>query len=70
MPPGRAPSGSPGVPQLVEDLDTQIDAMIEDGTYVRLYRKHFHDPIAADLLTVRRKPASQIASTDLEPTKI
>lgn len=43
--------------------------MIDDGTYVKLYRKYFHDPIAADLITVRPKLASQIADTDLEPTK-
>ncbi|WNZ09983.1 hypothetical protein [Streptomyces sp. 11x1] len=46
-----------------------LDAMIDDGTYVKLYRKYFHDPIAADLITVRPKLASQIADTDLEPTK-
>ncbi|WP_215447737.1 ABC transporter substrate-binding protein [Streptomyces sp. ATCC 21386] len=59
-----------GEPKLVEDLDSQIDAMIDDGTYVKLYRKYFHDPIAADLLTVRPKLASRIAGTDLEPTNV
>ena len=37
--PGSAfPMGKDGDPKLLKDIDDQIDAMIEDGTYIKLYR--------------------------------
>ncbi|NGO07983.1 amino acid ABC transporter substrate-binding protein [Streptomyces sp. HC44] len=58
-----------GDPKLLKDLDTQIDAMIDDGTYIKLYKKYFHDPIATDLIKERPNLASQVVNTDLEPTQ-
>ncbi|MEU0071234.1 transporter substrate-binding domain-containing protein [Streptomyces sp. NPDC006332] len=58
-----------GDPNLLKDIDAQIDAMIEDGTYIKLYRKYFHDPIAHDLILERPKLAQQITKNpDLAPT--
>ncbi|MBP2324976.1 polar amino acid transport system substrate-binding protein [Kibdelosporangium banguiense] len=57
-----------GDPKLHAALDNQIDAMIDDGTYVRLYRKYFKAPIAADLLKERPRLADKIRGTDLAPT--
>ncbi|EGX57327.1 ABC transport system, periplasmic solute-binding protein precursor [Streptomyces zinciresistens K42] len=58
-----------GDPALLRDLDAQLDAMIKDGTYVRLYKKYFKDPIAVDLLKERPELASRIKGTDLAPTE-
>jgi hypothetical protein len=58
-----------GDPKLPADLDAQIDAMIDDGTYVTLYRKYFKDPIAAALLQERPKLAAKIQGTDLASPK-
>jgi hypothetical protein len=52
---------------LLADLDTQIDAMIDDGTYLTLYRKYSTHPVAADLLQERPKLADKVAGTDLAP---
>ncbi|MFI7293394.1 substrate-binding periplasmic protein [Streptomyces sp. NPDC050121] len=58
-----------GDPKLLKDIDAAIDAMIEDGTYVRLYKKYFHDPIAKDMLRERPKLVWQINKhPDLSPT--
>jgi polar amino acid transport system substrate-binding protein len=57
-----------GDPAFLNDLDAQIDKMIEDGTWVKLYKKYFHHPVAADLLRERPELAHQVAGTDLEPT--
>jgi polar amino acid transport system substrate-binding protein len=56
-----------GDPQLLADIDAQIDAMIEDGTYLTLYRKYFTHPVAAGLLTVRPNLAAKVEGTDLAP---
>ncbi|MDQ0750026.1 polar amino acid transport system substrate-binding protein [Streptomyces africanus] len=58
-----------GDPKLLKDLDAQIDAMIDDGTYVKLYKKYFHDPIASDLIRERPKLARQVMNTDLAPAR-
>jgi polar amino acid transport system substrate-binding protein len=58
-----------GDPKLLADLDAQIDAMIDDGTYLTLYRKYFTHPVAADLLKERPKLAEKVAGTDLAPTQ-
>ncbi|GAA2400428.1 transporter substrate-binding domain-containing protein [Streptomyces coeruleofuscus] len=59
-----------GDPELLKDIDAQIDAMIEDGTYIKLYKKYFHDPIARDLIMERPKLAQQlIEHPDLAPTR-
>lgn len=58
-----------GDPKLREDIDAQIDAMIDDGTYIRLYKKYFHDPIARDLIRERPKLARQVMNTDLAPAR-
>ncbi|MET9759406.1 transporter substrate-binding domain-containing protein [Streptomyces sp. NPDC006372] len=57
-----------GDPELLKDIDHQIDQMIDDGTYIRLYKKYFHDPIAADLIKERPKLAEQVMEhPDLAP---
>lgn len=56
-----------GDPKLLADLDEQIDAMIDDGTYLTLYRKYFTHPVAADLLKERPNLAEKVAGTDLAP---
>ncbi|GAA4555239.1 hypothetical protein [Streptomyces collinus] len=43
--------------------------MIDDGTYIKLYRKYFRDPIAADLIVERPKLAKQVMNTDLAPSR-
>ncbi|MGP8297666.1 substrate-binding periplasmic protein [Streptomyces inhibens] len=58
-----------GDPKLLKDIDAQIDAMIDDGTYVTLYKKYFQDPIAADLIKKRPRLAKQVKGTDLAPAK-
>jgi polar amino acid transport system substrate-binding protein len=58
-----------GDPKLLKDLDAQIDAMIDDGTYVKLYRKYFQDPIAANLIKERPNLAKQVKGTDLAPAE-
>ncbi|MEV5912722.1 substrate-binding periplasmic protein [Streptomyces chartreusis] len=63
------PMRKDGDPKLLKDLDAQIDAMIEDGTYIKLYRKYFRDPIAADLIVERPKLAKQVMNTDLAPDR-
>jgi polar amino acid transport system substrate-binding protein len=57
-----------GDPKLLKDLDAQIDAMIDDGTYLTLYRKYFKHPVAADLLKERPKLSEKVKGTDLAPT--
>jgi polar amino acid transport system substrate-binding protein len=56
-----------GDPKLLRDLDRQIDAMIEDGTYLKLYKKYFQDPVAANLLKERPKLADKVKGTALAP---
>ncbi|MPY62092.1 amino acid ABC transporter substrate-binding protein [Streptomyces spongiae] len=56
-------------PRLLKDIDAQIDAMIDDGTYVKLYKKYFHDPVAADLIKERPNLAKQVMNTDLAPVQ-
>ncbi|WP_030669352.1 substrate-binding periplasmic protein [Streptomyces cellulosae] len=56
-----------GDPELLKDIDAQIDAMIDDGTYIKLYRKYFQDPVAADLIKERPRLAEQVEGTDLAP---
>ncbi|MFE0254393.1 substrate-binding periplasmic protein [Streptomyces sp. NPDC059010] len=63
------PMRKDGDPKLLKDIDDQIDAMIDDGTYIKLYRKYFHDPIAADLITERPNLAKQVLNTDLAPSR-
>lgn len=58
-----------GDPKLLADLDTQIDKMIDDGTYVTLYRKYFHDPVAADLIKERPNLAAAVKGTELAPAE-
>ncbi|MEV0495059.1 substrate-binding periplasmic protein [Streptomyces atratus] len=58
-----------GDPKLLKDIDAQIDAMIDDGTYVKLYKKYFQDPIAADLIKERPNLAKQVEGTDLAPAE-
>ncbi|MFI9753929.1 hypothetical protein [Streptomyces collinus] len=52
-----------------DQIDDQIDAMIDDGTCIKLYRKYFRDPIAADLIVERPKLAKQVMNTDLAPSR-
>ncbi|MFD5948442.1 substrate-binding periplasmic protein [Streptomyces collinus] len=63
------PMRKDGDPELLADIDDQIDAMIDDGTYIKLYRKYFRDPIAADLIVERPKLAKQVMNTDLAPSR-
>lgn len=58
-----------GDPKLLRDIDAQINAMIDDGTYIKLYRKYFHDPIAIDLIKERPNLAKQVENTDLAPVR-
>ncbi|GAA4305078.1 ABC transporter substrate-binding protein [Streptomyces venetus] len=59
-----------GDPRLLKDIDHQIDEMIDDGTYIRLYKKYFHDPIASDLIKERPKLAEQVMNhPDLAPSR-
>jgi polar amino acid transport system substrate-binding protein len=46
-----------------------IDQMIQDGTYLTLYRKYFKRPLAAALLKERPALAGQVAGTELAPTE-
>ncbi|MFC9684191.1 substrate-binding periplasmic protein [Streptomyces sp. NPDC056948] len=63
------PMRKDGDPELLKDIDDQIDAMIDDGTYIKLYKKYFRDPIAADLVKERPKLTKQIMNTDLAPSE-
>ncbi|WP_052310317.1 substrate-binding periplasmic protein [Streptomyces viridochromogenes] len=64
------PMRKDGDPELLKDIDEQIDEMIDDGTYIKLYRKYFHDPIAADLVKERPKLTKQIMKNpDLDPSR-
>jgi polar amino acid transport system substrate-binding protein len=56
-----------GDPQLLADIEAQIDAMIEDGTYLTLYRKYFTHPVSANLLELRPNLAAKVEGTDLAP---
>ncbi|WP_405876345.1 substrate-binding periplasmic protein [Streptomyces sp. NBC_00005] len=58
-----------GDPKLRKDIDAQINAMIDDGTYLTLYKKYFHDPISADLIKVRPGLAKQVKNTSLAPSE-
>ncbi|WP_405615217.1 substrate-binding periplasmic protein [Streptomyces sp. NBC_00076] len=63
------PMRKDGDPKLLRDIDAQINAMIDDGTYIKLYRKYFHDPIAIDLIKERPNLAKQVENTDLAPVR-
>jgi polar amino acid transport system substrate-binding protein len=63
------PMRKDGDPKLVKDLDAQIDAMIDDGTYIKLYKKYFQDTIAADLIKERPRLAKQVENTSLAPSQ-
>ncbi|MGY4907403.1 substrate-binding periplasmic protein [Streptomyces sp. 900116325] len=56
-----------GDPKLLKDIDAQIDAMIDDGTYFKLYKHYFPDPVAADLIKERPNLAKAVKGTDLAP---
>ncbi|MFD5735711.1 substrate-binding periplasmic protein [Streptomyces sioyaensis] len=56
-----------GDPKFLSDIDAQINEMIDDGTYVKLYRKYFNEPVAASLLKERPNLKQQVAGTDLAP---
>ena len=56
-----------GDPRLLADIDAQIDKMIEDGTYLKLYRTYFKRPIAAPLIKEKPGLAHQVAGTDMAP---
>jgi len=58
-----------GDPKLRKDIDAQINAMIDDGTYLTLYKKYFEDPISADLIKERPGLAKQVKNTSLAPTE-
>jgi ABC-type amino acid transport substrate-binding protein len=57
-----------GDPKLLKDIDAQVNTMIDDGTYTKLYKKYFQDPIAADLIKEHPDLAKQVAGTGLAPT--
>jgi polar amino acid transport system substrate-binding protein len=42
--------------------------MIDDGTYLKLYRKYFDDPIATALIKAHQSLARQVRRTDPAPT--
>ncbi len=63
------PMRKDGDPKLLKDIDTQINAMIDDGTYVKLYKKYFQDPVSADLIKERPKLAKQVENTSLAPSE-
>jgi polar amino acid transport system substrate-binding protein len=58
-----------GDPKLLKDIDTQINAMIDDGTYIKLYKKYFQDPVSADLIKERPGLAKQVKNTRLAPSE-
>ncbi|MGR3931716.1 substrate-binding periplasmic protein [Streptomyces sp. BRA346] len=58
-----------GDPKLRKDIDAQIDAMIDDGTYLKLYKKYFQDPVSADLIKERPGLAKQVENTSLAPSE-
>lgn len=51
-----------GRTELVDALDEQIDDMIDDGTYLTLYRKWFKQPVSAKLQKIRPGLANALAS--------
>jgi polar amino acid transport system substrate-binding protein len=58
-----------GDPKLLKDIDAQIEAMIDDGTFLELYRKYFKRPLPPNLLKVRPSLAEKVEGTDLAPSQ-
>jgi polar amino acid transport system substrate-binding protein len=52
-----------GATALVTAVDAQIDAMIADGTYLRLHAKWFSDPVSARLVEIRPGLATAVVSS-------
>lgn len=52
---------------LVNALDKQIDDMIADGTYLRLYGKWFRQPVSAKLQEIRPGLAQALGSPAPSP---